>query len=187
MKYERTLVLPGEVIAVIEEFVASSNTYELGGNIISKVVGLVRADLENKEVWVEPVPRGKPLLPSLNDNVYATVTSIRSPAVTVDIFEVEGKGVLNHPLTGVLYLSNISTSRVKDVYEVMRVGDVIRARVIKAKGPPYLISTKGKDYGVILAFCPHCLSPLTLKGYNLYCKNCRANFKRKVSSLYSLK
>ncbi|OYT61292.1 MAG: hypothetical protein B6U69_03830 [Thermofilum sp. ex4484_15] len=187
VKYEGNLVVPGEVVAVIEEFLPSLNVYEVSGNVIAKVVGLIKVDMENKELTVEPLNRNKPLLPSPGDTVRAMVTSIRSPAVVADIFEIEGKGNLSTPLTGVLYVPNISTSKVRDIYEVMRVGDVIRAKIIKGKAPPYLISTKGKEYGVILAFCPHCLKPLTLKGYNLYCKNCKLNFKRKVSLLYMLK
>ena len=52
------LVLPGERLGVIEEFIPDSGTYVKDGVIYSKIVGRALMDLLNKRVSVYPVVNG---------------------------------------------------------------------------------------------------------------------------------
>ena len=52
------LVVPGERLGVIEEFIPDSGTYVKDGVIFSKIVGRELLDLLNKRVSVYPLTEG---------------------------------------------------------------------------------------------------------------------------------
>jgi len=183
----REVLVPGEVIGVIEEFIPRENVYVTDGFIKSLVLGIPLYDIKEHVVSVKPVKGNKPLIPRLNDIVYSQVTRIKESTAFTSIFEIEGKGCLQVPFTGILHISQISSSYVKSIYDVIRIGDVIRARVVSKRGPPFHISTRGKDMGVVYALCPLCVRPLKRRGVHLLCPSCRRVSKRKLSELYALK
>ena len=55
------LVLPGERLGVIEEFIPDSGTYVQDGVIYSKIVGRALMDLLSKHVSVYPLINGAPV------------------------------------------------------------------------------------------------------------------------------
>ncbi|MEZ0345079.1 MAG: exosome complex RNA-binding protein Csl4 [Infirmifilum sp.] len=179
--------VPGDVLGVEEEYLPGGGVFVEQGYLKAKVLGRPYVDpihhiLEVKAVKATVLPL------SPRDVVYASVEFIRDPVVHVKIFYVENKNVvLGQPVSGVLTSSNISTSRVKNLYEVVGYGDVLRAYVAEPGGPPYLLAIKGRDFGVILARCPKCLSPMRLRGLRLVCPACGSKSKRKISSRYLLR
>lgn len=182
------IVVPGELVAVIEEYFPGSNTVEIDGNIKSLILGRVEIDLDKRVIHVKPIFPVKPLIPRPGDTVYVRVNTIRDGIVAAgDIIEIEGKGLLSRPFTGILHVTNVSTSYVKDLNDVLRPGDIIRAKIIGFGGPPYHLSIKGRDYGVILARCNFCLGILRLRNQQLYCPSCKVTPKRKTSSYYYFK
>ncbi|PLJ77751.1 exosome complex RNA-binding protein Csl4 [Infirmifilum sp. NZ] len=182
------VVVPGDILGVEEEYLAGSGVY-LGedGYLKSKLLGRVHMDQLHHLIEVKP-SKESPLPLRTGDVVYATVDLIRDPVAYLKIFYVENRGSeIYPPVSGVLTISNVSTSRVKTLYEVIGYGDVLRARVDEPGGPPYLLSIKGREFGVIIARCPKCLTPLRLRGLHLVCPSCRSRAKRKVSSKYVLR
>jgi len=186
-RVSKKVLVPGETIGVIEEFIPCENVYVINGFIKSLVLGIPLYNLKEHIVSVRPVKENKPLIPRLNDIVYSQVTRIRENVAFTSIFEIERRGCLQVPFTGILHISQISSSYVKTIYDAVRVGDIIRARVISKKGPPFHISTKGKDMGVVYALCPLCVRPLKKRGIYLLCTSCRRISKRKLSELYVLR
>ncbi len=188
MKSEKKIALPGERIAVIEEFMPYSGSYpyayEEDGNIYSSVVGIVKKDLSRRLIAVEPVPKCT-RLPMYNDVVYGQVMSVIKDTVAVTrILGKEGGTRYEVTVTGLLHISQVSETIIRSIYDAVRIGDYIRAKVISRHGPPYLLTIKGRDLGVILAFCPFCHQPLYRHGTLLQCRNCRLSFKRKISAMY---
>jgi len=181
------VAVPGELLGVIEEFIPRDNTYVVGGSIRSLVLGVPIYDLREHVVSVRPLWENKPLLPRLGDIVYSQVERVRDFIAVTSIFEVEGRGSLKVPFTGILHVAQISTSYVKTIYDAVRIGDIIRAKVVSERGPPFLLSTKGKDLGVVYALCPECMVPLRRRGVHLVCPRCRRVSRRKFSELYVVK
>jgi len=178
--------VPGDALGVIEEYVPLRNAYERDGVIRTKVVGWAKADPLKHEVAVVEarpvaVPRG-------GDVVHAVVALLREAVAYVDIFYNETRNALYPvPFRGVLHVSEVSNERLRGLGEAFGYGDVIRARVLSER-PPYHLSTKGGEFGLILARCPRCLSPLRKRGLWLYCQNCRRVYRRrKISRHYALK
>ena len=186
-KLPKGIVLPGEVIGVIEEFIPKENIYIENGTLRALVLGIPFYNLREHEVTIKPLKSNKPLIPRKDDIVYSQVSYMRENIAFTSIFEIENKGILQVPFTGILHVAQISSYYVRDTYDAIRIGDIIRARVISNRGPPFLISTKGRDMGVIYALCPQCMLPLKKRGLYLLCPSCRNVSKRKISSLYLLR
>ena len=183
---KKDLVVPGEEICIVEEFLPVNGAYDDGnGNVRSAYIGAPEYDVNNHLVSVKKLIE-RPRLPTVDDNVLALVIDVKDNVGTCKIFEIEGYGRLNVLFTGKLHVTQVSTMYIKSLYDVIRNGDIIRARVLNSN-PPYLLSIKGREYGVIRALCSQCLSPLLLKGFTLYCPRCRREEKRKVAFKYYIK
>src|SRR3989304_6026439 len=88
------VVLPGERLGVIEEFVPDAGTYVRDGVIYSKVVGRALVDLLNKKVSVRTLTR-EIKVPKVGTVVLGQVSNVQSDNAAVRIFQLEDK-----PLSG---------------------------------------------------------------------------------------
>ena len=182
----KEIVVPGEKLAVIEEYLPRENVYINIDHILSKIVGVLYRNNDRKEISVY---RLKELsLPKVGDVVYGVVTSIRDPIAYIDIFYIENKNkIFLDPFDSFLHANNISSMYVRSLYDAIGYGDIIRAYIIDGATPPYELSTRGREFGVVFARCPLCMRPLKRKGYELFCSKCKKKFKRKISTYYLLK
>ena len=179
------VVTPGDAISVIEEYFPGKNTYILDGEIIAKLVGQVMANYEKRTISIKEASKVK--MPLKGEKVYAIVTKIRDVSISLDVFYIETRSVLLYPpLSGSIHKMNISSEYFKSAYEAYGYGDIIKARVLISR-IPLILSTKGREYGVILARCPSCMRYLRKRGFSLYCPKCKKTIRRKVSSHYFLK
>jgi exosome complex component CSL4 len=76
------LVLPGERLGVIEEYIPDSGTYVNEGIIYSKIVGRALVDLLNKRVSVYPLITGV-AIPKVSSTVVGQVGNAQSDNVLV--------------------------------------------------------------------------------------------------------
>ncbi|ABL77927.1 exosome complex RNA-binding protein Csl4 [Thermofilum pendens] len=186
---EDRVVIPGENVGVAEEYLPGENVYvdEETGDLKAKRVGVLKEERAQHIVKVFPFKPDGQL--GKGDVVYAVVKQIRDPVAIVEIFYVENKRrKLIPPLTGILHVSNASSSRVRLLSDVIGYGDVIRATIADEGGPPYYLSIRGREFGVVVAKCPSCMTPMRKRGVILLCPNCRYKTRRrKVSSRYMLK
>lgn len=185
MAADEKYVIPGEILGVIEEFIPSENVYvkEDDGTIRSKVVGKTVKNRELHVIAVSPTKRVELL--RKGDVVYGYIDGIKDVIAFVKIFYIENANkILLKPLTGILHVQNVSSERVKSIYNAYSYGDIIRAHVAENGGPPFILSTVGREYGVILARCPRCMSVLKKKGYTLFCPVCKTRVKKKISLRY---
>jgi exosome complex component CSL4 len=176
------LVLPGERLGVIEEFIPDSGTYVKDGVIYSKIVGRALMDLLSKRVSVYPLISGSPV-PKVSTTIIGQVGHAQSDNVLVRIFQL-GSKKLSGVFTGVLHISDVRERYVNSMTEVCKPGDILRAKVISDKNQVYHLSTNDKDLGVIYAFCSRCASLLELKRYDMHCPKCGNIEKRKTALDY---
>ncbi len=176
------LVLPGERLGVIEEYIPDSGTYVKDGVIYSKIVGRALMDLLNKKVSVYPLVHGV-TVPKVKDVVVGQVGNAQSDNVLVRIFKI-GPTKLSGVFTGILHISDVQERYVKSMNDVCKPGDIIRANVISDKNQIYHLSTSNKDLGVMYGFCSRCGNLLEPKRHEMQCTKCGNIEKRKTAADY---
>jgi exosome complex component CSL4 len=176
------LVLPGERLGVIEEFIPDSGTYVKDGVIYSKIVGRTLMDLVSKRVSVYPLITVASV-PKVSTTVVGQVGNAQSDNVLVRIFKI-GPKRLSGVFTGILHISDVQERYVTSMNDVCKPGDIIRTKVISNKNQVSHLSTKDKDLGVIYAFCSRCSSLLEPKRHQLQCPKCGNIERRKITSDY---
>ena len=168
-------VLPGDKLGVIEQYLPGAGTYEKDGTIYSNFTGKARIDLKNKRVTVLPSTRTA-VLPKEGTTVIASVIHTSEKMATVNIWKINDKSIQN-PFTAMLHISSSSPRYERNMSDVCKAGDIIRARVIEMGRIPQL-TTAGRGLGVIKAFCSKCGAALDFKNRRLQCPSC-GNIERR--------
>jgi len=176
------LVLPGERLGVIEEFIPDSGTYVKDGVIYSKLVGRALMDLLSKRVSVYPLISGA-TVPKVTSTVIGQVGNAQSDNVLVRIFKIDSKR-LSGVFTGILHISDVQERYVDSMNDVCKPGDIIRAKVISDKNQIYHLSTNDKGLGAVYAFCSHCSNLLEPKRQEMQCPKCGNVERRKIALDY---
>ena len=176
------LVVPGERLGVIEEFIPDSGTYVKDGVIYSKVVGRALVDLLNKRVSVYPLVNGE-LVPKVSTTVVGQIGNAQSDNVLVRIFKVENKR-LSGEFSGILHISDVSDRYIDSMNDVCKPGDIVRAKVISGKNRIFHLSTNDKNLGIVYAFCSRCGNLLEPQRYELHCPKCGNTENRKMAPDY---
>lgn len=173
------LVLPGDEIAVLEEFMPGEGTYEVDHVIFASTLGIVERDMKNRIVSVRTL--NPPAKLKIGDVVYGMVTDIRSPIVTVEILKLkhENRQVAGDNIAS-LHISHISKGYTEDIRREIRIGDFIIAEIIQVE-PSLQLTTAKKELGVVRAHCVKCRMPLIERQQDLYCMSCKQSEPRKIA------
>jgi exosome complex component CSL4 len=176
-------VLPGDEVAQAEEYMAGEGTFEdKDGKIYSSAVG--ELDVDEREKVVKIAPDNPPIVLIEGDTVIANVTDVKPAMVICMIVSQDGnKREVSSETLAAVHVSKISSSYVEDAADLMRPGDLMRAKVIQAL-PSVQLTTSGPHLGVIRALCSSCRMPLDKKGDKLYCSRCERTETRKISDDY---
>jgi exosome complex component CSL4 len=176
------LVVPGDRIGVIEEFIPDDGTFVRDGVIYSKVVGRVLIDLARKRVTVHKLTEGAKV-PFTGSTIIGQVSNAQNETAGVRIFEIENDEV-NGAFQGILHVSDVQMRYVDSMFDVCKAGDVIRAKVISEKNRTYHLSTKDRNLGVVYAFCSNCGTLLEPRRQGMHCPKCGRVERRKLASDY---
>lgn len=175
-------VVPGEPLGVIEEFVGGCGTYVKNGTIHSRTIGCTLLDVLNKEVSVYPI--GHVLhIPRTGSIVTGQISEVQNRMATLRIVNI-GKRQLAGFFTGVLYISDAGPSFTKTMFDVCRIADIVRAKVISEKNRIYHLSTADQNLGVIYGFCSRCGNFVSFSKRRLQCMVCGKIERRKIASDY---
>jgi exosome complex component CSL4 len=176
------LVMPGERLGVIEEFIPDSGTYVKDGVIFSKIIGRSLVDLQSRRVQVYPVVEGA-VYPKVGTVVIGQIGNAQSDNVLVKIFKI-GKKDISGTFGGILHVSDVSDRYIDLMSDVCKPGDIVRAKVISVKNQVFHLSTNDKDLGIIYAFCSRDGTLLNQEHYDLKCPKCGNVEHRKMSPEY---
>ena len=176
------LVLPGERLGVIEEFIPDSGTYVKDSVIYSKTVGRALIDILNKRVSVYPLTKSE-LIPKVSTTIIGQIGNAQSDNVLVRIFKIENKQ-LSGEFSGILHISDVSDRYVESMNDVCKPGDIVRAKVISAKNRIFHLTTNDKNLGIMYAFCSRCSTLLEPQRYELHCPKCGNTENRKIAPDY---
>ncbi len=176
------LVMPGERLGVIEEFIPDAGTYVKDGVIYSKIIGHSLIDLQNRRVSVYPVSEGA-VYPKVGTVVIGQIGNAQSDNVLVKIFKI-GKKDISGTFGGILHVSDVSDRYVESMSDVCKPGDIVRAKVISEKNQVFHLSTNDKNLGIIDAFCSRDSTLLIQDRYDLKCPKCGNIERRKLAPDY---
>jgi len=175
-------VVPGDHLGVIEEFTSGPGTYIEGGTIHSKITGCTLLDMLNKEVSVYPLVKAA-TVPEVGSIVTGLVSDVKSKNAVLAIFQV-GDKTLSGNFKGMLHISGASHGYVEDMFNVVKAGDIMRAKVISTKNRSVFLSTADEDLGVVSALCSLCGNAMHLGNRGLKCSSCGNFESRKTTPDY---
>ncbi len=176
------IVYPGEMVAVSEEYLAGQGTYEADGDIYAAQIGELLLDAREKVASVKSL--NPPIEQKVGDTVLATVQDIKQTMAIVHVEAVEGiERQVTGDVDGTIHISKVSEQYTEDLKKAMRIGDVVRARVVQVK-PSLQLATNEASLGVVRGLCTRCRYTLIVRGRDLYCEHCERTEPRKVASVY---
>ena len=175
-------VVPGDRLGVIEEFTSGSGTYIEGGTIHSKITGCTLLDMLNKEVSVFPLVKAA-TVPQVGSIVTGLVSDVKSKNAVLAIFQI-GDKTLSGNFKGMLHISSVSHQYVEDMFNVVKAGDIMRAKVISTKNRSVFLSTADEDLGVVSALCSLCGNALLPGNRGMKCSSCGNFESRKIHPDY---
>ena len=174
-------VLPGDKVAVSEEFLPGPGTYEKSGLIRSLSVGSVQKDSVKMEISV--VPASERELVRIDDWVTGQVEGGNASSATVKLYYLNGKPTFKD-FSGMLTLRGLSGGgRGARRTTPVKQGDIVRCRVFSLLNGIIHLTIEEPDMGVVAALCSNCGRPL-LKGNSsrAKCDECGNVEERKLAA-----
>jgi exosome complex component CSL4 len=176
------LVMPGDFLAVSEQFLPGQGAYDDDGFIKSTTSGNVSINVKTKEISVIS-KSGGPLLLKKGDIVYGQIRDLRGQRALVDIqTKKDCDRSFALPYKAAIHISQVNKGYLDRLTEAFRIGDIIEAEVVKVMGDNVDLSTVNDNCGVIKAMCTRCRHYMKpSKNTNeLFCENCNRKEKRKL-------
>ncbi len=174
--------VPGSELGFEEEYVAGEGTYTSDGKVYSTVLG--RISSENRELHVlGPKTLTKPVV---GDVVFGRVEMVVEPIalLVISMPSKDGKFYEQSSEYCVMHASSIGMGFVKNIHDFIKIGDLVKAKVIEIKPTEICLGLNGTELGIIKAFCTQDRRPMNLENGVLICPECGKKERRKVSPQY---
>ena len=173
-------VLPGDKVAVSEEFLPGQHTYDDSGLIRALTAGTVVKDVKNMEISVKPAVQ--PEIIKVDDWITGQVEAVQANSANVHIYFHNGKPTFKD-FSGMLTLRGLSGGgRGARRTTPVKSGDVVRCRVFSLLNGIIHLTIVEPDMGVVYALCGNCGKPL-LRGSapRAKCEECGNVEERKLA------
>ncbi|KEG01573.1 exosome complex component CSL4, putative [Plasmodium vinckei vinckei] len=149
------IVLPGEVVGNLNNYISGNNTYILKNEIRSTILGKKNISInnENKQIINIDVIKDYVPLPQVGDLVICKVYRVTFNMIYCNIMLTNNKPLKNS-LKGYINKSDIHIYEgdLGDNFDCFKQGDIIKAKVLSiGQHSSYKLSTVGSDLGVIIA------------------------------------
>jgi exosome complex component CSL4 len=182
------IVIPGEILGVIEEFTLGKNCFEVDGQIVSESLGTVKTSSEH-QIKINPVK--KVFVPRKGTIALGVVSELRrqSANVTLTHYKIgDGKYFqsIKYSSSAMLHISNVSDRYLRAIHDGVRPGDHIICKILSTH-PDFRVGLFGShDLGVINAICYSCGQEVNrvVKRNLISCNNCGATQNRVLSSFF---
>ena len=156
-KAKAGVVLPGDKLAVSEEFLPGRHTYEDSGLIRALTTGEVVKDMNSMEISVKPA--FEPQTIKVDDWVTGQVEVAQANSANVKIYFIDGKPT-HKDFSGMLSLRGMTGARGQRRTTPVKLGDVVRCRVYSLLNGIIHLTIDEPDMGVVAALCGNCGAPL---------------------------
>ncbi len=173
------VVLPGDKLAVSEEFLPGPHAYDDSGLIRALTVGSVQRDMKNMEISVRPAVN--PKLIKTGDVVVGQVETAQASSASVKIYFVNGVPT-EKDFSGSLSLRSGRPGRGGPRGPPVKLGDVVRCGVFSLLNGIIHLSINEDELGVMYALCGNCGKPLQRGGNRAKCVECGNVEDRKLAA-----
>jgi len=179
MVKRKSKVLPGDEVAVSEEFMPGRNVYDDSGLLRSLSVGTVREDRARSEISVRPSAEANVL--SVGSYVTGQVEVAQTSSAGIRIYYVDGRPT-DKGFTGSLMLRSGPPGRGGRRGPMVKLGDIVRCRIHSLLNGMIHLSINEDHTGVIFALCSNCGKPLLRAGGRVKCDECGNDEERKLAN-----
>ena len=164
--------IPGDKIAIIEEYEGGMNTFEDGHNVRSSVIGTTNIDKKNRVAQVQNSKFSG--IPKVNDLVIGTVAAVMSSMIAVSID----------------YVNNIRTkSNVECICQtrhlrkktIALVNDIVALKITAHKNGTIHATINEPELGVLYTKCKKCGGKVIPMRDAIKCTDCNWIDERKLS------
>jgi exosome complex component CSL4 len=176
---EKKVVLPGDKLAVSEEYLPGRHVYDDSGLLRALAVGTVERDQRNMEISVKPAVEAGTL--KVGDYVTGQVEAAATSTAGVRIYYVNGKPT-EKGFTGTLMLRSRERERGPRAGPPVKLGDIVRSRIQSMMNGIIHLSVDEDDTGVLYASCGNCGRPMQRGGNRAKCDECGNVEERKLAS-----
>jgi exosome complex component CSL4 len=177
-------VLPGDKIAVSEEFLPGKHTYDDAGQIRALAVGGIQKDVKSMEISVKPAVETS--MVRVDDWVTGQVEVAQANSAGLKIYYVNGVR-MDKDFSGALSLRGFGGGRGSKMGPPVKLGDILRCRVISLINGIIHLSIDEGDMGVVHARCGNCGRPLLRGGRNrAKCDECGNVEDRKLAADFGM-
>ncbi len=177
MKSQGKTVLPGDALAVSEEFLPGKNAYDADGTIRALLMGTQVKDLAQRETGVKPVVVAK--MPSVGDVVTGQIETAQTSVSNMKIYYVNGLPS-SAGFVGIIFLREERGGRGMRRTQV-KLGDIVRATVVSTMNAMIHLSINEPHLGVVATLCSNCGRPLSDEGGRAQCYECGNQEDRKFA------
>lgn len=172
-------VLPGDRLAVSEEFLPGPHTYEKSGLIRSLMVGTLQKDMQSMEISVKPA--AQPNLVKVDDWVTGQVEALQANSANVKLYFLNGSPTYKD-FSGMLTLRGLTGARGQRRMTPVKSGDIVRCRIFSLVNGIIHLTIEEPDMGVVAALCGNCGKPVLKGGSNkVKCDECGNVEDRKLA------
>ncbi len=180
----KKLVIPGDRLGSVKDLIAGENTFVENDIIYSSCAGEVKKAKGNRKISVSHEGRAPDNILA-GDDLICQVEDVQGNIARCRILLGAGEDRGTHPYDlAYLHLSKISPSYVESMNDMIRINDILRARVTSAE-PVIEITTLFEEYGVIYSTCPACRVGLRASRPSiLRCPECGEEVRKKAAIDY---
>lgn len=165
--------IPGDKIAIIEEYEAGKNTFEDGHNVRATVIGTTEIDKKNRVAQVHNLKFSG--IPEVNDIVIGTVAAVMSSMIAVSINYVNNKRTKAN-------VECICQTRHLRKKNIALVNDVVVLKIIAHKNGTIHATISEPELGVLYTKCKKCGGKVISMRDAIKCTECNWIDERKLSN-----
>ncbi len=168
----RALVLPGDKLCIIEEFIPKHGAKALQtGDVVATVIGQPEYFHKKHEVSVKPLKDVEKL--RVGDIVLCEVRDAQEKLAGCSIIAKNGKRLKNEWSGAILQTPTPLT-----------IGDIVVAKIIDEVAGTYTLTINERGLGIVMAFCDKCGYQLRQGRSGLICSRCRKTYRKKIVPYY---
>tara|TARA_Y100000780_G_scaffold220753_1_gene228353 strand:- start:469 stop:1029 length:561 start_codon:yes stop_codon:yes gene_type:complete len=175
---EENVKLPGEKIALIEEFEGGDGTYEDDGVI--RAIGLGKATFDFKKRIVKVDQIKKASLPKTGDIVVGFIDMVPGNMVSMRILYVNNKKT-DAEFTAIALMPR---GRARRGGVMFKAGDLVRAKVVSFLNANIHLNFHDPSLGVIFTTCHSCGGGVVIIEKSVKCIECGTIEERKIAEDY---
>ena len=171
-------VIPGDSIAIIEEFNAGKGTYIDKGNIRANQLGKTEIDKENYSIKVNNLHKNKNIIRK-NDLIIGKVEVVQPSLIAIKI-EYVNEILTSSGLSGLILKANQGFERGRK-RTLCKSGDRVRAKVVSASNSVISLTMEPIECGVLFTSCSICGEKVIRTRDRVKCVECGFNDERKLA------